>query len=145
MEKLANHLHELSPSHYGRTTAEQLVTLAQHSVSSGRASSARASSLRILCDQLEHTQANLATLQQEIEHLISGDPKAKGLQGVPEFGVKTVAVLRAELGDVDRFSRIDQVVAYAGLDRASSKRVASGRDKRSSPSEGADDYAAFCT
>jgi transposase len=85
-------------------------------VSSGLASSARASSLRILCDQLEHTQANLATLEQEIEHLISRDPKAKGLQGVPEFGVKTVAVVRAELGDVDRFSRIDQAVAYAGLD-----------------------------
>jgi transposase len=35
---------------------------------------------------------------------------------VPEFGVKTVAVLRAELGEVERFQRSDQVVAYAGLD-----------------------------
>lgn len=85
-------------------------------VSSGLAVSARSSSLRILCDQLEHTQANLATVEQEIEHLISRDPKAKELQGVQEFGVKTVAVLRAELGDVDRFSRVDQAVAYAGLD-----------------------------
>jgi transposase len=85
-------------------------------VSSGLTSSARASSLRILCDQLEHTQGNLATLEQEIEHLISKDPKAKGLQGVQEFGVKTVAVLRAELGDVDRFRCVDQAVAYAGLD-----------------------------
>jgi transposase len=29
---------------------------------------------------------------------------------------KTVIVLRAELGDVSRFQRIDQAVAYAGLD-----------------------------
>ena len=34
----------------------------------------------------------------------------------PNFGHKTVAVLRAELGDVTRFQRTDQVVAYAGLD-----------------------------
>ncbi len=116
VETLAKRLHRLSPSHYGRATAEQLVSLARHSVSSGLAVSARSSSLRILCDQLEHTQANLATVEQEIEHLISRDPKAKELQGVQEFGVKTVAVVRAELGDVDRFSRVDQAVAYAGLD-----------------------------
>lgn len=100
----------------GRATAEQLVSLAHRMVDSGLAVSARSSSLRILCDQLEHTQANLATVEQEIEHLISRDPKAIELQGVQEFGVKTVAVLRAELGDVDRFSRVDQAVVYAGLD-----------------------------
>jgi transposase len=38
------------------------------------------------------------------------------VQSVPEFGRKMVAVLRAELGDVTRFQRADQVVAYAGLD-----------------------------
>jgi len=116
VETLAKLFHELSPSHYGRATAEQLVAVAQHSVSSGLAVSARSSSVRILCDQLAHTQANLATLAKEIEQLISSDPKAKGRPRVQEFGVKTVAVLRAELGDVDRFSRVDQAVAYAGLD-----------------------------
>ena len=40
----------------------------------------------------------------------------KGLQQVPEFGPKTVAVLRAELGDVQRFSRTDEVIAYGGMD-----------------------------
>ena len=36
----------------------------------------------------------------------------------------TVAVLQAALGDLDRFARLDQVVAYAGMDlqvRQSSK------------------------
>jgi len=47
---------------------------------------------------------------------LDADKGAKGLQSVPEFGYKTVAVLRAELGDVTRFQRTDQVVAYAGLD-----------------------------
>jgi len=35
---------------------------------------------------------------------------------MPELGPKTVAVLRAELGEVDRFARTDQAVAYAGMD-----------------------------
>jgi transposase len=44
------------------------------------------------------------------------DPKATGVLGIPELGVMTVAVLRAELGDLDRFTRMDQVVAYVGMD-----------------------------
>src|SRR5207249_2809240 len=48
--------------------------------------------------------------------LLTTDPEVKGLQQVPEFGPKTLAVLRAELGDVQRFSRIDEVIAYGGMD-----------------------------
>ena len=78
--------------------------------------SGRASSLRILCDQLEHTQANLTRLEEELEQLITTDPGTKGLQQMPELGPKTIAVLRAELGEVDRFACTDQAVAYAGMD-----------------------------
>jgi len=116
VETIANKLHELAPRNYGMKTAQQLVTLAQQSTSSGLASSARSTSLKLLCDQLEHTQVNLAQLEGEIDTLLASDKEAKGLQSVPEFGHKTVAVLRAELGDVKRFHRADQVVAYAGLD-----------------------------
>jgi transposase len=72
--------------------------------------------MRILCDQLEPTQKNLELLQQEIERLLDSDPKARSLLALSELGPMTVAVLRAELGDLDRFARMDQVVAYVGLD-----------------------------
>ena len=85
-------------------------------MSSGRARAGRSTSLRILCDQLEHTQTNLARLNAEIEQLLNTDPGVKGLQQVPEFGQKTLAVLRAEVGDVQRFSRTDEVIAYGGMD-----------------------------
>jgi transposase len=113
---LAQMLREQCPGHYGRQTAEELVRLAQESVSSGRATQARSSSMRILCDQLEHTQNNLKLLEQEIERLLDKDERAKGVLAIPELGPMTVAVLRAELGDLDRFARMDQVVAYVGLD-----------------------------
>ena len=116
VETLASLLHELAPRNYGRDTAERLVSLAQASVSSGIALSARSKSLQILCDQLMHTRANLARLEGEIDTLLEQDPGSKGLQSVPEFGHKTIAVLRAELGEVARFQRTDQVIAYAGLD-----------------------------
>ncbi len=55
-------------------------------------------------------------LNAEIEHLLNTDPGVKGLQQVPEFGPKTLAVLRGELGDVQRFSRTDEVIASGGMD-----------------------------
>jgi Transposase IS116/IS110/IS902 family len=106
----------VAPRNYGRKTAQQLIDLAQHSTSSGMAISARTRSLKVLCDQLEHTQTNLTQLEEEIDHLLTSDSGAKGVRSVPECGRKMVAVLRAELGDVTRFERADQVVAYAGLD-----------------------------
>jgi transposase len=109
-------LHELSPHHYGQHTAEQLVQLAQQSSSSSLATTARSTTLKILCDQVEHTQANLAQIEKELDSLLDRDEAVKGLKSAPEFGRKTIAVLRAELGDVTRFTRTDQVVAYAGLD-----------------------------
>jgi transposase len=109
-------LRTLQSRRYGRATAQQLVALAQQSVASGVARTAREGSLRILCDQLQHTQAHLATLEAEMAALVRQDPAAPALESVPEFGPKTVAVLRAELGDVARFGSSDQAVAYAGLD-----------------------------
>ncbi len=116
VETIAAKLHELAPRNYGRQTAEQLVQLAQQSSSSRLATTARSTTLKIFCDQLEHTQANLAQLEKELDHLLDADEAVKGLKSAPEFGRKTVSVLRAELGDVTRFQRVDQVVAYAGLD-----------------------------
>jgi len=105
VEPLAKLLHELAPRNYGRHTAEHLVALAAQSVSSGRASTARATSLKILCNQLQHTKQHLAQLDREIDALLEQDPRAKGIPGVQEFGSKTRAVLRAERPRVERFAR----------------------------------------
>jgi transposase len=116
VEAIYQVLRAQQPPRYGRPTAKKLLTLAQQSVRSGRALAGRATSLQILCDQLDHTRANLARLESELGRLIASDPGVKGLSQVQEFGLKTVAVLRAELGDVARFRRTDQAIAYGGLD-----------------------------
>jgi transposase len=91
-------LRAVPAAHFGRPTAKKLVGAAQASSGSGRALHGRTSSLRILCDQLEHTQANLQRLEEELGQLLTTDPETKGLRQMPELGLKTVAVLRAELG-----------------------------------------------
>jgi len=116
VEAVAATLREVAPRRYGRKTAQQLVALATQSSASGLATDARALSLKILCDQLQHTLANLAQVEHELDQVLDRDTGATGLKSTPEFGRNTVAVLRAELGDVTRFQRVDQVVAYAGLD-----------------------------
>jgi transposase len=109
-------LHAQKHANSGHPTARKLLSLASTSVSSGQAEAGRSLSLRMLCEQLEQTHKHLDWLQAELERLLANDPAVKGLQQIPEFGTKTVAVLRAELGDVDRFARTDQAIAYAGLD-----------------------------
>jgi len=116
VEALTATLRELARRRSGRPTAVELVRLAERSAASGVATSARALSLKVLCDQLEHTLVNLAHREQELDRVLGGDEGASRLSSVPEFGRQTIAVLRAELGDVTRFSRIDQAVAYVGLD-----------------------------
>jgi len=103
VEVITATLRELARGRSGRPTAQQLVALASHSAASGLASEARALSLQILCDQLQHPLANLARLEQELDQLLDRDTGASGLKSPPEFGRKTVAVLRAALGDVSRY------------------------------------------
>jgi transposase len=115
-EQLTASLHELAPRRPARRLAAELLALAEQSIASGVARAARERSVRVLCDQLGHVEQHLAELAQEIAALLEQDEGAGGLTSVPEFGPKTVAVLRAELGDVGRFVGRDQAVAYVGLD-----------------------------
>lgn len=103
-------------AHFGRPTAKKLVLAAQASSSSSRVLSGRESLLYILCDQLEHTQAKRTAAGRAVGAVDQHRSGNQGLQQIPELGLKSVAVLRAELGEVDRFARTDQAVAYVGMD-----------------------------
>ena len=102
---------------------KKMVELARRTTRSGRAVSGRAVSLRILCNQLEHTRANLAHLEAEIERLLTDDPQVKGLQQIPEFGSKTVAVLRPAAG----LSSARKSRQSAGISRGRARRGGSDR------------------
>ncbi len=116
VEAVATTLSELAPRRFGLEMAQNLVDLATQSGASEVARQVRSKSLVILCEQLMTTQKHLVELEEELAKFLDSDEEVKGLHTVKEFGPKTKAVLRAELGDVQRFARVDQAVAYVGLD-----------------------------
>jgi transposase len=139
VEAVAAKLASVAYRRYGQVGAAQLVELARQSVACGRASTARAQVLQILCDQLAHTPANSAAVEQEIAALVAQDDAAASLSSVPECGAKTVAVLRSEVGDGQRFARGDQLGRTRGW-LSGYGRAASCRDSARDPSAAADYY-----
>jgi transposase len=109
-------LKSLAPRNYGLATAQKLHELAVNSVASGRCLEARTLSLVIICQQLAAISSHLETIETQLAQWLAADQAAQRLETVPDFGPKTVAVLRAELGEVSRFKNRDQAVASTGLD-----------------------------
>jgi transposase len=116
VETLTAKLKTIAPRSYGLASAQKLHELAKNSVASGRAIEARTLSLVIICGQLQALAGHLATIETQLAEWLGADAAAQRLEAVPDFGPKTVAVLRAELGEVSRFQGRDQVVASVGLD-----------------------------
>ncbi len=107
---------EVSGNRWGEPEALKLAALAQHSAASPRAVPARSLVVRTLALHLLDLRTRLADLEAAIAALAQEDDQAQRLQAIPGIGPQNAATIRAELGDVSRFSRVDQVIAYAGLE-----------------------------
>ncbi|HEY7128012.1 MAG TPA: IS110 family transposase [Ktedonobacterales bacterium] len=109
-------LASVSGKRWGEAEAQALQHLAQHSAASSRAVVARSLVVRTLCLHLLDLRARLAELEAAIATVVEEDEEAGRLQQIPGIGPQNAATIRAELGDVSRFSRVEQVIAYAGLE-----------------------------
>jgi transposase len=105
-----------SSKRWGEPEALAVQRLAQHSAASTRAVAARSVVVRTLCLHLLDLRARLTDLERALKEALEQDDEAERLQGIPGIGPQNAATIRAELGDVSRFSRVDQVIAYAGLE-----------------------------
>jgi len=84
----------------------------QHSAARTRAVVVRTVALHLL-----DLHTRIAELEAALVELLRADPPSQQLQAqVPGLGPLWTATIRAELGDVSRFARVDQLVAYAGLE-----------------------------
>jgi transposase len=109
---LAHH----SGGRWGEAQAQALQALAAASAASTRAVAARAVVVRTFARHLLDLQARIAELKDAIAAVVREDDDARRLRRVPGIGPIHAATIRAELGDVARFTSVDQVVAYAGLE-----------------------------
>jgi transposase len=113
---LSSTLVEASGRRWGEPEAQAVQVLAQHSAASTRAVAARSVVVRTLALHLLDLQTRLAELEAAIAAVVQDDDEAQRLQEIPGIGPQNAATIRAELGDVSRFSTVDQVIAYAGLE-----------------------------
>jgi transposase len=116
LDELSGLLARVSGGRWGPDHAQALQALARRSTASSRAVAARSIVARTLAQQLLELAAHIAEVEAAIADLLRDDVESQQLQALPGIGPQGAATLRAELGDVTRLSRVDAVVAYAGLD-----------------------------
>ena len=109
-------LQEASEGRWGVAEAQELQSVARSSAASSRAVAARGLVVRTFAQQILHLQGQIGELERAIHDLLDGDADGQRLQQIPGIGPNGAATIRAELGEITRFSRVDEVVAYAGLD-----------------------------
>ncbi|HEY5272598.1 MAG TPA: IS110 family transposase [Acidimicrobiales bacterium] len=78
----------------------------------GRAYGIRTESLRDLIGDFDK---EIAMLDKEVDHFLSGDVGYLAIQALPGVGPVLGAVFLAEIGDVHRFSSPDKLCCWAGL------------------------------
>jgi transposase len=115
-EELRRELERVSTGRWGSAEAALVHHAAQHSTASSRAVSARSLVARTFARQVLQLQEQIAELEAAIQDLLRDDAEGQRLQCLPGIGPQGAATIRAELGDVARFRRVEEVVAYTGLD-----------------------------
>ena len=115
-DELAAVLAEVSAGQWTMEHVQELQRVAQHSMASSRAVSARGVVVRTMVRHLLNLYEHLADLEAAIAEALARDADSQRLQTLPGVGPVIAATVRAELGDVARFAGVDQVIAYAGLD-----------------------------
>jgi transposase len=113
---LAAEMAALSDNRWLAEHAQALQTLAQHSAAGPRALAARSLVVQTLAQHLLDLQQRIAEVEGAIETVLAEDEQRRTLQRLVGIGPVQAATFRAEVGDSHRFTHVDQVVAYAGLD-----------------------------
>ena len=107
-------IHTASRHQLGRQRAESLKAAAQDSLGLDCLGTAARLELQALLAQLTLLEQQIDTADAELEGRVAA--LASHVLSVPGARGLLAATLLAELGDVQRFDRVEQVVAFAGLD-----------------------------
>jgi len=114
--KIARHF---QGNNFDEELAKRMISSAQSSIFSGRANQARGLALRVMLSQIEQLQNHIEQIEQAVEEILEPTEFSQSLGGnllsIPGVGPKTVATLLAEVGDMQRFSSVKQLIGYVGL------------------------------
>ena len=107
--KLANLLEVSSKGKIDREKAKEIRNLARKSV--GVYIAAKAMELRQTIELIQVLDSNIAEIEVQIQELMQDSP----ITSIPGVGFKMAAIIHAEVGDFERFTSPDKILAFAGL------------------------------
>ncbi len=116
----------------GVARAERLQAAAAMSIAVPELDAEVAFEIGLLLDQHELYERQIEAADRRVASLLDG-ALARRLRTIPAVGPSIAAILIAEIGDIDRFSDFDQLLAFAGVHPA----------ERSSGRKGADPETAW--
>jgi len=132
--RLENLLSTASRGHFGKAKAAELKSVAKRSI--GNKNNDKSFQISHTITQIHLIESQLAETEKRIAELWNGVDTV--LKTIPGIGVIDGAMIYSEIGDISRFRRPDQLVAFAGLDPATSqsgeyKAQSTKMSKRGSP------------
>jgi len=98
----------------GQAKAERLQAAAASSIAVPELDAEVAFEVGLLLDQYDLLERQIEAADQRVASLLDGE-LARRLQTIPGVGPSIVATLLAEIGDIERFTDFDQLLAYAGV------------------------------
>ncbi len=112
IDRLTNILCYASKGRYGREKAEAIKSMAKNSIA--RTSKALSFELSQIIEQIRFFNRQIAFIDKQIAAMVAEINTP--LLTIPGIGFRTAAVILAEIGDIRRFKKPDQLQAFAGLD-----------------------------
>jgi transposase len=107
-------LTRVSRGHCGADKARAIHEAARHSIGVRRGADALAFELRLLLRQVSYLESQVGELDAEIGHRYRA--LNTSLLTIPGLGLATAPAVYAEIGDIQRFTDSDQLVALVGVD-----------------------------
>ena len=111
LTRLSHLISESSKGRYDKEKALEIREAARHSI--GSVSPAKSLELRHTIDHIRFLDEEIDEVEAQIFALLDKDPPR--MLDIPGMGPRMAAVIVAEVGDFNRFSSPDKLLAYAGL------------------------------
>lgn len=112
--KLTNILNKASHGRFGKEKAEELKAAAKDTFGVAFAKDAFAFQIKQLMQQIVFLENQLAELEEQISKLLHETNQY--ITTISGIGDVLGAIIVSEIGDINRFERPNQLVAFAGLD-----------------------------
>lgn len=101
---------------YGRKKYEALLACATDALMTGIDLTAQGVVVQVYANSLRFIDQQLALLDKQMEALANQIPELALLKSIPGIGTTLASLILGEIGDISRFTKAKQLVAYCGMD-----------------------------